>query len=362
MADPVLAKLTSPALALSAPGVWGEPLHPAAEHRQRAAWAEAAWPPREIRIVAVHDALVTHNGLVFRADGSVVPETARKFADDAVAAAAEAFDDALARAARLDADAVLCMRPGATCYGHVLAEIMPAAWLIRRLLPEIAATLLVWTRPELLDLYRGIAAAAGAGEMPLVNCTAPVRVRRLLLVDGFAQTDAYLSPFICEFAGNALERLGLHGAVGGRRLFLPRRPAQGRSVRNLDEVAACLRPHGFETLHPEDMPWRDQVALFRQAEMVVGVQGSALTTTMFCRPGARVLSLVPVRMVDTFFWRIAGCCGLAYEEIRCRMLDSARSRETGRLLDQDIEVDVGLLEARLAAHGIGEDAAAVTKR
>lgn len=362
MADSILASLSSPALAFDAPTVSGESLHPAAERRQHEAWTNAAWPAREIHVIAVPDALVTHNGLAFHADGSPVVETRRKFSDEAVAAVAADFAAMWGRVGRIDSDAVLCMRPGATCYGHVMAEIMPSAWLVRRLLPQARATLLAWTRPELLPLYRAIADAVGAGDMPLVNCDAPVRVRRLLVVDGFAQTDAYLSPHVRWFAGDVLEALGADAAGEGRRLFLPRRPAQGRSVRNLAAVEACVRRHGFETVYPEDLPWQRQVALFRQAAQVVGVQGSALTTTMFCRPGTRVLSLVPARMVDTFFWRIAGCCRLDYEEIRCRMVEGARSRGTGRLLDQEVEVDVDLLDARLSGAGVEEDRVVVTKR
>ena len=44
------------------------------------------------------------------------------------------------------------------------------------------------------------------------------------------------------------------------------------------------------------------------------------------------------------------------------MVEGARSRETGRLLDQDIEVDVDILDARLSGAGVEEDRVAVTKR
>ena len=57
MADFVLASLSSPALALDAPLVSGEPLHPVAERRQREAWADAAWPAREIRVIAVPEVI-----------------------------------------------------------------------------------------------------------------------------------------------------------------------------------------------------------------------------------------------------------------------------------------------------------------
>ncbi len=344
MTDRVLSGWRSPALELLAPTVRGEPLHPAVAHRMQQAWDGASWPARDLRIVAIDDALVTHNGLSFRADGSVVEATARKFAREAISGAIERHAGDRAAAPFLDMEGVLCMRPGGTCYGHVLAEIMPGAWLLRKLLPDTRAALLTWSPPALVGLYEAIAAAIGAEAMPMVNCNRSVRVRRLLVVDGFAETDAYLSPRIREFADEVIETLGVRDLPSVRRLFLPRRERQGRCVRNMADVSACLRRHGFETVYPDELPWPGQVALFRQASHVVGIQGSALTTTMFSRAGTPVLSLAPTRMFDTFFWRIAGCCGLSYQELRCLAYESARSRETGRLLDQDIEVDVELLE------------------
>lgn len=325
----------------------GVPLHPVTARRQQEAWEGASWPERDLRIFAIDDALVTHNGLSFRDDGSVVEATAKKFTREAIAGATERYAGDRDAAPFLDMEGVLCMRPGGTCYGHVLAEIMPSAWLVRKLLPGRGPALLTWSPPALIGLYGAIAAALGAGGMLLVNCTRPVRVRRLLVVDGFAETDAYLSPRIREFADEVIETLGVRDLPATRRLFLPRREQQGRCVRNMSEVSACLQRHGFETAYPDELPWPEQVALFRQASHVVGIQGSALTTTMFCRSGTQVLSLAPARMFDTFFWRIAGCCGLAYQEMRCVAHESARSRETGRLLDQDIQVDVESLESWL---------------
>ncbi|MGN7726623.1 glycosyltransferase family 61 protein [Luteimonas sp. 22616] len=347
MTDRVLSSWQSPALRLPIPMVLGEPLHPVIARSQQEAWGRASWPERDLRIVAIDDALVTHNGLVFRGDGSVVEATAKKFSREAIAGAAERHASDRDAAPFLDMEGVLCMRPGGTCYGHVLAEIMPSAWLVRKLLPGRQAALLIWSPPALVGLYGAIAAAISAENMPLVNCTRPVRVRRLLVIDGFAETDVYLSPRVREFADEIIGMLGVRELVATRRLFLPRREQQGRCVRNMVEVSACLHRHGFETVYPDELPWPEQVALFRQASHVVGIQGSALTTTMFSRPGTSVLSLAPTRMFDTFFWRIAGCCGLSYQELRCVAHEGMRSRDTGRLLDQDIEVDVALLEAWL---------------
>lgn len=137
------------------PAMLGEPLHPVIARRQQEAWGVASWPGRDLRILAIDDALVTHNGLSFHGDGSVVAAKTRKFTPEAIAGATERYASDRDAAPLLDMEDVLCMRPGSTCYGHVLAEIMPGAWLVRKLLPDRQAALLTWSPSALVGLYGG---------------------------------------------------------------------------------------------------------------------------------------------------------------------------------------------------------------
>jgi capsular polysaccharide biosynthesis protein len=49
-------------------------------------------------------------------------------------------------------------------------------------------------------------------------------------------------------------------------------------------VRATLEPRGFTVLHPEDHTYKKQFEIFRQAEIVVGEDGSAMHNAGFCRP------------------------------------------------------------------------------
>jgi capsular polysaccharide biosynthesis protein len=48
-------------------------------------------------------------------------------------------------------------------------------------------------------------------------------------------------------------------------------------------VRAALEPRGFTVVHPEDHHYRKQFEMFRQADIVVGEDGSAMHNAGFCR-------------------------------------------------------------------------------
>lgn len=52
---------------------------------------------------------------------------------------------------------------------------------------------------------------------------------------------------------------------------------------------------GFKVLHPERWSFEQQVALFQRAEVVAGVEGSALHNSVFMRHGARVINIGTAR-------------------------------------------------------------------
>jgi len=73
----------------------------------------------------------------------------------------------------------------------------------------------------------------------------------------------------------------LKGERFSSRIFLSRKNCGERMVHNYSEVEALLHKFGFETYYPEELSFEDQIALFDQAEIVVGVVGSAFANIIF---------------------------------------------------------------------------------
>ncbi len=99
---------------------------------------------------------------------------------------------------------------------------------------------------------------------------------------------------------------------GDSQLFVTRRENRGRSVTNADEITTLLLHHGFKSVDVETMTFNEQVALFSRALFVVGSMGAAMTNTIFCRPGCKVLYLAPEGWHEPFYSNLAASCGHNY--------------------------------------------------
>ena len=93
---------------------------------------------------------------------------------------------------------------------------------------------------------------------------------------------------MAEFRDRILASLGLDPMPASpRRIFLAR-PAGSRSY-NSDELEAIAADRGFHIQRPERLSFREQVALFRNADVVIGPSGAAWACSLFLRPGSRGL-------------------------------------------------------------------------
>ena len=79
----------------------------------------------------------------------------------------------------------------------------------------------------------------------------------------------------------------------GPRIFLSRERVTGsyRKLTNEAQLFDVASEFGFELVHPQDLPWEDQVCMFQQASHVIGEFTSALHGAMFALQGTKVVSL-----------------------------------------------------------------------
>jgi capsular polysaccharide biosynthesis protein len=145
----------------------------------------------------------------------------------------------------------------------------------------------------------------------------PARVERLFIVEGLSVTHRYTSPLVSKTIDTILSNCVGRSRSTSRRIFVPRDPPMSRSISNRRVVDRLKESLGFKTVNPENYTFPEQVNIFANTDAAVGVMGAALTNTAFCRPGTKIVSLAPVSMFDTFYWRIACIRSLKYYEIRC---------------------------------------------
>lgn len=133
-----------------------------------------------------------------------------------------------------------------------------------------------------------------------------------------------------------------------RRLYLTRTGAAFRRLRNEDEVVAVLAPLGFEVVRCERWSLTEQRRAFREAAVVVAPHGSALTNTVYCQPGTKVLEFMAPRYVDLAFWATDAAAGLEHGVLFGEGPHPPEEIDP-KARQQDITVDVGELRRTLEA-------------
>jgi capsular polysaccharide biosynthesis protein len=90
-----------------------------------------------------------------------------------------------------------------------------------------------------------------------------------------------------------------------------------RGVINEAEVRKFFTRKGWALIAPEKLSIPDQIALFRDAEAIAGVHGSAFTNLLWASPRASVLELVPENFMSGAFEWLARANGLRHDFLVC---------------------------------------------
>lgn len=98
-----------------------------------------------------------------------------------------------------------------------------------------------------------------------------------------------------------------------RRFFIDRRQSDARPLVEEGAVIAALETCGIEPVTLEFLSADAQIALFRNAELVVAPHGAGLANLLFARPGCRVIELQMDAYCHWCYRRLAALKGLPYD-------------------------------------------------
>ena len=266
-----------------------------------------------VGLVEVHSARVYFSGtrcLVTASNGEVI----RRYEVDAERA--RRVDDeeyvALPGTTLLLADT-----PGTHCYYHWMLDILPKLGLLERagialdsinhfLVREITGAFQLETLARFgIDRSRIVETVRGqyrhCERLLHVELENGANMRMHRFVPGWLQ-----QAFRTELAEPTDEpRL---------RLYISRPEGVRRGISNEAEMLPHLEAAGFTAVAMEGLSVEDQVRLLARADVVMSPHGGALTNTVFCRPGTKVVELLS-RHVYPFYYGLSQVCGHCYHAI-----------------------------------------------
>ena len=125
---------------------------------------------------------------------------------------------------------------------------------------------------------------------------------------------------------------------GRRRLYLSRHSGSRRTMASERRLMARLRRAGFDVVDTGRMAVDRQMALFAEAEAVVGVTGAAFANALYCRPGTLVVEIQPAGMENHWVLALCRVMSLRHAAYFCGVLEAEAGRPE-RFLHFDLDVD-----------------------
>ena len=130
----------------------------------------------------------------------------------------------------------------------------------------------------------------------------------LLITPSIAGTARIYRPALPRF----LRRLVRPGAKSvGKRLFVSRRGGR-RELLNVDAIEGLALAHGFDVIHPWEVDLPSRLA---GAGAVISAHGAAMADVGFCRPGAKVIELLPSDHMWPYYFSLAVAGELSYRAV-----------------------------------------------
>lgn len=130
-----------------------------------------------------------------------------------------------------------------------------------------------------------------------------------------------------------------------RRLYLARPGGWRRRIATEPLIRKMLDAYGFEAINPGALSFDRQVEAFREARIVLGPHGAAMTNASFMNPGGAMVELTHDRRVIVAFHELASMAGLHFACVVGDMLETPGQPP----LFSDFTVDVDAVEAAVKA-------------
>ncbi|HPQ35619.1 MAG TPA: glycosyltransferase family 61 protein [Tenuifilaceae bacterium] len=94
-----------------------------------------------------------------------------------------------------------------------------------------------------------------------------------------------------------------------KNIFISRSLSKSTRKYNEDDVFNVLQNFGFQKICPEQLSIADQIALFNNANCIVGASGAAFTNLLFCKPTCKIVILTKKNIPISCFSSISTIVG-----------------------------------------------------
>lgn len=159
----------------------------------------------------------------------------------------------------------------------------------------------------------------------------------------------YVSTWVCDFLRETFLEKSNSRDFGYKRIYITRGMVQHRKVINEDKLIELLKSYDFKILDMGRYDIYEQANIFNGADIIIGMHGAALSNTVFCKPGAKLVEIFNPLYMPTMYWGIASQVGVDYYCSMGNHIDTHFNETASEiLLSKDIEVDLTQIQVFLS--------------
>jgi capsular polysaccharide biosynthesis protein len=198
---------------------------------------------------------------------------------------------------RWGGDALGNRRYGGAGYWHWLFDSVSRLSLMDRFPADTKVI-----TPPLTPWMRWYLERLGLEDRIIETAATSLRVEHFYFSSPSSMTGCW-NPYEVDFLRRSFLRYGTPPSDSLPKRFYIIREGYTRGISNEREVRNYFKSEGWALIAPERLSIPDQIALFRDAEAIAGLHGSALTNLLWCSPGASVIEFTPADfMSGAFEW------------------------------------------------------------
>ena len=226
-------------------------------------------------------------------------------------------------------------------YYHWLLDSLPRLHLVEEagLWDEIDY-FLIYSREQRFAVETLLALGIRNEQIIDVATATHLRAQRLLVTSPVRGYGRHAPRWVGEYLKDAFLPAGPAARRFSPYVYVSRRDAAFRRVRNEPEVEALLAEYGFESYALTELSFREKVNLFAGAKAVVGPVGAGLVNIVFCPEGTPLIELLPRNLVVPDYLDLTARLGMPhYPLISAREAASAQHAATDRQDDVTVNLD-----------------------
>jgi len=253
-------------------------------------------------------------------------------------------DDRLIK--RINKKVINVMMPGMYIYGHWLIDLLPKLYLLQQQLDfrkyqidlphDIPSYSLEFLELIGIDKSR-IIYFDPAKE--ILDCDTVILPTKCRIIDG-----SWLAPYVGQMYDEIANKITVTKTDLPTKLYLSRRrlKKQFRKLVNREEVSEKIVSYGFTEIFPEDYSLKEQLELYKNAELIVGEFGSALHNSLFSSKSLKVISLQSSHIPLLVQW---GICNIKGQS--CSLI-FGETTEIRKSINSDFKIDLQMLDEAMS--------------